>query len=139
LATEVPLVQFPVQRLEPMNQPQVTCPGPLPARNLLGRWYVGMDWKIEKLSFRGPADCFRNARVQKPDDGLQNMIGGKPIPPMDPEHASAETQHYRLIGVGEDPLDILEAQRPQPLWQIVFKQKTLPCRPAAPLPRCHSP
>ena len=89
-APEMLQVELMMDLFQAMNHPEVTGPGPLPPRNPLGRWHVGMHRKIEKLPFRGPSECFWNARIQEPNDGLQDMIGSKPIPPMDSEHPSVE-------------------------------------------------
>ena len=122
-----------------MDRPQVTGPGSLPSRSSLGRRCVGVNRKIEKLSFRGSPECSGYTRVQELNDRLQNLVGGEPIPPVNSEHPAVEAEHHRLVGVGENPLHIFEAQRLQPFRETILKQKTLPrhctCSLTSPPPR----
>lgn len=112
---EVLQVEPAVELFETVNQSEVTGPCPLPSGYPLGRWYVGMHRKLEKFALRGPAQRSRKARVQEPNDRLQDMVGSKPIPPVDSEHSPVQAQHDRLIGVGEDPVHLPQTQGLQPL------------------------
>jgi hypothetical protein len=103
------LVELAVELFQPMNEPQVTGPGPLSPRTPIGQWYVGMDWKIQELSFGGAPERSWHARVEEPNDSLKDVVRSKSISPVDSEHPPVEAQHDRLIGMSEDPLDILEA------------------------------
>lgn len=138
-AAEVLQVEPAVELFQPTDHPKVTGLGPLPSRSSLSRRCVGVNREIEKLSFGGPPECPRDTRVQEPNDRIQNLVGSEPIPPVNSEHPAVEAEHHRLVGVGEDPLHILETQRLQPLGETVLKQKTLPRGPAASLPCLQSP
>ena len=108
--TEVTLVQRAVQGLEPVNQPQVARPRPLLPQPQLRRRYVGVNREIEELSFCSPPQCTGYARIQKPDDGLQDVIWREAVPSMDTKGAPAEAEHHGLIRMGQYPLNISETE-----------------------------
>jgi len=99
--------------------------------------------EFEELSFGSSPECSRHPGIEKPHDCLQDMIRGKTVSAVDPEHPPIQAQHHCLIGMGHHTLDIFQAERHQPLRQTVLKQKTLIRVPAyrltGRLPPLHSP
>jgi hypothetical protein len=86
--------------------------------------------KLEELSFCGLSERPRNARIQKPNHGLQHAIRRERVTPVDAEGPPAQTQHHRLVRVGQDSFDITETERLQPIRKTILEEETLPRSPA---------
>ncbi len=113
-------VQMPMELLEPMEHPQVSRTSSLAARWSLGCLHIGVGGKLEELSFCGLSERPRNARIQKPNHGLQHAIRRERVTPVDAEGPPTKTEHHRLVRVGEDSLDITETARLQPIWKTIL-------------------
>lgn len=136
---EVLYVELAVQSLEPMEQPYVSRTSTLSPLGSRFRCRIGMHRELQELPFRRSPLSPRDSWIQKLHHRLQHVIRRKGISPVYPEDPPAQAQHDCLIRVGENPLDIPETQRLQPLGKTVLEKETLPRCPAAPLPRLHSP
>jgi hypothetical protein len=128
-APEVANVELPVQDLETMQQPQVAGTSPFWFTRRGSRRRVGLNRKLQELPLRCPPQRSRNPGIQEPNHRLENAIGSEGVAPVDPKNPPAEAQHYCLIRVRHNALDILQAERLQPLWQTILKQEPLPTRP----------
>lgn len=93
-------------RLQPVQQEQVARPSPLATRWSRPTWRVLIHWKSEKLPLRCSTQRSGNPGIQETNYGLEHPIRGGRVAPMNPEHAPAETEHYRSIGVGNDAINV---------------------------------
>jgi hypothetical protein len=64
-ATEVSAVQLGMERFQPVDQANVSRPGVLPACSPQGRRNIGLNWKIEELSFCSSTERPGNSRIQE--------------------------------------------------------------------------
>src|SRR5687768_16736989 len=111
-----------------MQQPQVAGTSPFWSAQPGSRRRVGLDRELQELPLRRPPQRSRNPGIQEPNHRLENAIGSKRVAPVDPKNPPAEAQHYCLIRMCHNALDIPQAKRRQPLRKTILEEETLPRR-----------
>jgi hypothetical protein len=109
----MPGVQLAMQRFDSMEQENVARPRTLPA-DVLGRRRMLFHREVQKLPLGGSSEATRNPGIEESDNGLEHLIRGGRVAPMDPEHRPAETKHDSSIGVSKHPIDIPQSEISKP-------------------------
>jgi hypothetical protein len=128
-----------VQRLQSVPKAQVTRPGPLETRPSRRRRRMHVHRKVQKLTLGRLPERAWNPGIQEADDGLEHLVGGIGVPPVNAENPPAQTQHHRLVGMSQDLLDVAESERLKSFRKTILEEEALPRGSSTPLPRCHSP
>ena len=101
-------------------------------------WSVLLHREMEKLALGRAAERTRNSAVQETNDRLEHPVRRMGVASMNAEDTPVEAEHHRTIGVGDDSLDLPQAEHGQAIseQQVQFLTRF----PAFPLTRlAHSP
>jgi hypothetical protein len=103
------LVEFAMQRLQPVQQKHVARTSALASRSHLG-WRMFLHRELEKFPLGRSAERARNPWVQEPNDRPEHSIRSVRVAAMNTESAPAETEHHRAVSVGEDSIYLPQSQ-----------------------------
>ena len=101
---------------EPLQQHQVAGTRPLAAhRPAPAAARTARPESRETPARRPRRSGARHARVEEPDDRAEHPVGRAGVAAVQPQHPPGEADHDGAVGVGEDPVDVAEAEQLEPV------------------------